>query len=132
MTAAAHAQPLFGEPKPFLTDIYRKRMVLMMICTHADWFRNDDLDWVTRNYHVWEAFEREANKVWDRGRRHYSARTIGEYLRHESTLREDENEHGWKINDHAWPSLARLYVLMHPERFCFFERRPGTSWVRAL
>lgn len=131
MTSAIPAVTLYDASIPW-RDVYRKRMVLMMICTHADWFRSDDLDWVTRNYHVWEAFEREANKVWDRGRHHYSARTIGEYLRHESALREDENEHGWKINDHCWPSLARLYVLMYPERFCFFERRPGTSGVRAL
>jgi hypothetical protein len=131
MISAIPAVTLYDAHIPW-SDVYRKRMVLMMICTHADWFRNDDLDWVTRNYHVWEAFEREANKIWDRGRRHYSARTIIEVLRHESALREEENEHGWKINNDSAPSLARLYMLMYPERFGFFERRPGGSAQRAI
>ena len=79
-----------------------------------------------------EAFEREANRVWESGRRHYSARTIGEYLRHESALRQEEPDEDFKLNNNIFPSLARIYMAMHPERFGFFERRPGGSAVRAL
>jgi len=64
-----------------------------------------------QRYPIWKAFEREANAVWRNGRRHYSARTIGEYLRHETALREDGE---WKITD-----MARLYGLMYPERGLF-------------
>jgi hypothetical protein len=86
-------------------------------------FRDDFIEWLRHNAHVWQAFEREANRIWDRGRRHYSARTIGEYLRHESAVREDGDQHGLKLNDHAWPDLSRLYMLVHPDRFGFFELR---------
>ena len=130
MSAVMPQHPQFEQPQPWTTEIYRKRMVLMMIVTHQDWFRDQDLDWITQNFHIWEAFERQADLIWGRGRRHYSARTIIEYLRHETATRENASD-GWKINDHATPSLARLYMLMHPDRDGFFERRPGHSGVRA-
>jgi len=129
MSSASHLPIQYWPTKPFITDIYRKRMVMMMITTHADWFRRDDLTWVSKNYHIWEAFEREADLIWNNGRRHYSARTIIEFLRHETAIKEKSAD-GWKINDHATPSLARLYMLMHPDRSSFFERRPGGSGTR--
>jgi len=131
MSAVMMTHPQYQGPKAWITDIYRKRMVMMMITTHADWFRRDDLTWVSKNYHIWEAFEHQADLVWNGGRRHYSARTIGEYLRHETAIREGAEGAGFKVNDHAWPSLARLYMLMHPDRSDFFERRPGGSGARA-
>jgi hypothetical protein len=84
-------------------------------------FRNGFMAWLAVNVHVWIAFEREANRVWNRGRRHYSARTIGEVLRHESALAESGNE--WKLNNVVFPDLARLYALIHPERAGLFEFR---------
>ena len=126
---AQHSQ--YRNPVPWTVSIYRKRMVLMMIVTHAEWFRNDDLTWISENYHIWEAFEAEANKIWNAGRHHYSARTLIEVLRHESVLRENGGE-GWKINNNYTPSLARLYVFMHPDRLGFFEKRSGQSAVRTM
>jgi hypothetical protein len=79
-------------------------------------FRADFADWLQENWPIWKAFEREANAVWRNGRRHYSARTIGEYLRHETALREDGE---WKINNNIVPDMARLYGLMYPERDLF-------------
>ena len=131
MTSAIPERTLFDARIPW-NAVYRKRMVMLVMTTHADWFRDGDLDYVARNYHVWEAFEREANRVWESGRRHYSARTIGEYLRHESALRQEEPDEDFKLNNNIYPSLARIYMAMHPERFGFFERRPGGSAVRAL
>lgn len=123
--------PLFGSPQHWQTDIYRKRYAFHVVVAEQRFFRRDFMDWLSRNYPVWIAFEHEADRVWARGRRHYSARTIGEYLRHESALREGPNEHGWKLNDHYWPDLARLYLHMHPEREGFFERRAGPLTLRA-
>lgn len=94
-----------------------------------DLFRADFEEWLARNWHVWQAFEREANFVWDRGRRHYSARTIGEYLRHETLVREADCD--FKVNDWYWPDLARLYLMIYPDREGFFERRSGVSAKRA-
>jgi hypothetical protein len=109
----------------------RKHTALVFVETRPASFRSDFRGWLERNFAVWEAFEREANRVWERGRRHYSARTIGEYLRHETAVREDQNELSLKLNDHYWPHLARLYVCFHPEREGFFEFRNGQSEVRA-
>ena len=82
----------------------------------SEWFRG----WLTSNWHIWEAFRREADRVWQRGRTHYSARTIVEVLRHESALRETGD--GWKINDWATPFMAKLYVRVHPDRRLFEVR----------
>lgn len=123
--------PLFGAPVAWQTEIYRKRLTFVTVCAHPERFRPDFLDWLSRNFPVWLAFEREADQVWARGRRHYSARTIGEYLRHESALREAPNELGWKLNDHYWPDLARLYMLINPDREGFFERRASQFTKRA-
>ena len=51
-------------------------------------YRPDFADWLSANPHIWSAFCAKANQVWARGRRHYSARTIVEVLRHESALAE--------------------------------------------
>ncbi len=123
-----------GHPErehPFRGKVYRKRLAFTMIVAHAEQFRGDFMTWLVDNWHVFLAFELEADRVWGRGRTHYSARTIGEYLRHETALREGPNELGFKVNDHWWPDLGRLYMLLHPDRAQFFERRVGQSARRS-
>lgn len=131
MTSPVRPHPMFGEPQPWLTGHYKRRMEFLAVQANPLWFRKDFEEWLGTNYTVWLAFELEADKVWDRGRRRYSARTIWEYMRHESMVREVDNEHHFKLNDHWPPDLARLYMLLHPDRDGFFERRSGQSAVRA-
>lgn len=85
--------------------------------------------WLAENRDIWRAFEREADKVWNRGRRHYSARTLVEYLRHETTLADAGAD--FKINNNIAPDLARLYRLRYPARASLFETRrmPGSRRV---
>lgn len=123
--------PLFGPPQDWQTAIYRKRYAFHLLVAEQRYFRRDFMNWLALNWKVWIAFEAEADRTWARGRRHYSARTIGEYLRHETSMREAQNEHGWKVNDHYWPDLGRLYTLMHPDRAKFFERRASPANLRA-
>lgn len=75
--------------------------------------------WLRDNFGIWKRFVQEADKVRAAGRDHYSARTIGEYIRHETALREAGEV---KINNNAFPDCARLYMHM---RKCegFFELR---------
>lgn len=113
----------------FQAEVYHRRTVMLMLDCKPEAFRKDFKEWLTENYHVWEAFEREANNVWNRGKRHYSQRTIWEYLRHESATREVSGP--WKMNDWYVKDCARLYVMMHPDRDGFFEFRNGQSAVRA-
>lgn len=90
---------------------------------NANLFREGFLTWLANpsNFAVWQKFEQMANQLWDAGRRHYSARTIGETLRFNTDLR--DTSPGVKLNDWCWPDLARLYLLAHPDREGFFELR---------
>jgi hypothetical protein len=78
-------------------------------------------EWLSENTHVWIAFERQALLVHQRGYRHYSARTIIEFLRHHTATKQVSEE--WKINDHAVPHLARKFMEVHPNLNGFFEVR---------
>lgn len=100
-----------------------------LVREHADTFRPGFCLWLRDNMHVWRAFEREANRVWARGRRHYSARTLIEYLRHETALADAGGD--FKINGNNVPDLARLYRLVHPERAGLFETRRLAGSERA-
>lgn len=93
---------------------------LRAIAAHPERFEAGFAAWLIDNWHVWREFERQASRMAAR-RKHYSARTIVEVLRHHSALA--ENGGPWKINDHNTPDLARLFVLMHPEHGTFFEFR---------
>ena len=76
---------------------------------------------LANNPAIWKRFEIEANRVWNRGFRHYGAKTIVEYIRHETSLYEQGGD--FKINNSHTSSLARYYIELHPERACLFELR---------
>lgn len=84
-------------------------------------YRPEFIEWLAENGHIWERFEREASRLWLRGRTHYSAKTIVEFLRHETALYEHGGE--FKINNSVSADLARYYIQKYPERASFFEMR---------
>lgn len=84
-------------------------------------FRADFESWIVANWHVADAFISASNKVWNVGFRHYSARTIMEVIRHRSNIREISGE--YKVNNNQIPNLARLYVLLNPDRSSIFSFR---------
>jgi hypothetical protein len=120
----------FDRPAERAPEVYRhvarQEFVLRRVAEHRGEFRPDFEDWVKANLHVWGRFEQEANAVWAAGRRHYSARTIGEVLRHETAMRAVGDE-PFKLSDWWWPHLARLYAVMYPERVDLFEIRRRTK-----
>lgn len=77
--------------------------------------------WLEDNQHIWEAFEKQALLVSERGFKHYSARTIVHVLRHHSALTETSGE--WKINNNVSPYLARKFMQKYPQFKGFFETR---------
>jgi hypothetical protein len=77
-------------------------------------------NWLIENNHIFEAFCDEAFKVWNKGYAHYSARTIVEFLRHHTNLREKSG--GFKINNDAVPYMARLFGKTYP-LYTLFEYR---------
>lgn len=97
--------------------------VMTAVAAHPGAFRLDMQDWFSSsaNWLVWGAFVYEANRAWNRGYRHYSARTIGEVIRHHTNLQDSSKE--FKVTDWLWPDLARLYMLVYPDRAGFFETR---------
>lgn len=102
--------------------VARRQFVMRRAEGQAYQFRDDFVAWLQSNMPVWEGFEHHANSVYERGRRHYSARTIGEVLRHETALAEAVTV-DFKLNNNRWPDLARLYLMLYPEREGFFELR---------
>lgn len=108
-------------PATVYRTVARREFILRRVQTNHSLFRPDFLEWLEANFPVWERFEREANRVYDNGRTHYSARTIIEWMRHETDAREVGGD--WKINNSQVPMLARLFALMWPERKDLFEFR---------
>lgn len=65
-------------------------------------------NWARENWGIVKAFIAQADLVRSRGRTHYSARTLVEWLRHESALREAGGI--YKLDGNWVPSLSRLYM----------------------
>lgn len=115
-----HLQQLIPGIEPLPRPIDRKAEIVAMV-GRSDEYRDGFAHWLDQNWSIWTRFEFEATKVRQRGRVAYSARTLGEYIRHSTNLREKRPT--FKVNDHAWPCCARLYMELHPEAAGFFETR---------
>ena len=90
-------------------------------------YRPDFAEWLIANMHIWQRFCAEADKVWQRGRRHYGGRTIFEYIRHETALKESDSQ--FSLNNNFAPDCVRLYQETYPERASLFSTRlmPGSA-----
>lgn len=93
----------------------------------ASKFSPEFAEWLAANTHIWTRFCGEAHCIWNSGRRHWSARTIIEYLRHETALTEVGGE--FKINNNYAPDMARLFADTFPDRASLFSTRhmPGSA-----
>lgn len=102
-----------------------KNKAIDFINQHPHFFKKP-VSWFEDNWHVIEAFEKEALKIINRGRKHYSARTIVEVMVHESIIQETNGS--FKIGNDNAPDLARVFVVMHPAYVDFWEyRRPDSK-----
>lgn len=99
----------------------------------AQFFRPGFLVWLDANWHIYEAFEKQAFTLIGNGWSHFSARTIVEEMRHYTRHRE-RGLCSLKINDHHSPDLARIFSIRHPQYAGFWEyRRPDwPQFLRAL
>jgi hypothetical protein len=113
--------PLDFISAPTWRSVARQEFVLLTVCQNASTFRYISVEWMRANWKVWLAFEREADARAGEGHRGWGARTIGEYIRRETRIAERDGT--FKVNDHIWPDLARLYLILKPEREGFFELR---------
>ena len=85
-------------------------------------FRDGFDDWIWDNLDFYRTFEAEALKVASTGRKKYAARTIVEYLRHWSAIKQ-VGSGSYKLNDHWTPSAAQLFRILNPTHADFFEFR---------
>lgn len=108
----------------FTLDMYAP-LPLAVAINNPDYFTPEFLAYLPENLHVYEAFEREAQKIIDKGFKHYSARTILHALRHHSALTEVGGI--WKLNNDVSPYLARLWALLHPHHAKLFEYREAKA-----
>lgn len=92
-----------------------------LIRQNRDLFSNEFVEWLPSNIHVYQAFVIEAIKIYEKGFKHYSSKTIIHVLRHHSAVREFGSE--WKINNNFSPYLARLFDLAYPNMSGMFEYR---------
>jgi hypothetical protein len=76
------------------------------------------LEWLPENSHIYFIFEGHADALWDRGRKEYSSRTIGEKMRFDHTFYSNDE---YKLRNSVTPYLGRMYVLRHPDRVGFFK-----------
>lgn len=107
-----------------------KQFVLNFVNNKPSFFKKP-VQWFEDNWHVIKAFEEETLKIINRGRTHYSARTIVEVMVHESIIKETDGS--FKIGNDNAPDLARIFVVMHPEHVNFWEyRRPDSDSFKAL
>lgn len=106
---------------PLAFEDGRMRTALALIAGTPETFRSDFAAWLKGNWELYVAFEREAFIVVERGREHYGANTIIEYLRHQTLLADRDGE--WKMNDRWTSSIARLFAMMNPVSGKLFEFR---------
>ena len=100
-------------------EIQRLRTLML---EHHELFPEEFEDWLAANFHIWQAFVAEAQKVRARGFQKYSARTIVHFLRHHTAVAEASSA-GLKVNNNHSPYLARLFDLRYPSMAGMWEYR---------
>ena len=103
-------------------DLFSKPFPMNVVDENRHIFKDEFVEWLGNNLHVFAEFAKQARYVKNVMRRdHYSSRTIGEWLRHNSNLREKGD--GFKLNNNYFPPLSRLIMLAYPELDGMFEKR---------
>jgi len=74
------------------------------------------------NPSVWVEFEKLANRLWDRGIKHYGSKGICEVIRYHTQIDARPGDK-FKVNNNYSPMYAKLYLLKHPDRKEFFDCR---------
>lgn len=104
-----------------MTDQQYLDAALRIVVHQPRTFKRGFDDWLIDNVHIQRQFDAEALRAVTAGRRHYSAYTIVEYLRHHTTLRQCGGD--FKINNLFRASMARLFAAMYPQHKDLFEYR---------
>lgn len=107
-------------------DLFEKH-ILQVAKANANVLSKEFMHWLPDNLHIWDAFVAQAMLLVKRGRSHYSAYTIVEFLRHHSAVSETGPGLEWKINNNVRPYLPRLFDAAYPQHAGLFEYRLTTK-----
>lgn len=99
-----------------------------VVMAHHDRFAPDFPEFIRDNEHVFKIFASLTDQLWTRGRRFYSARTIGEKMRFDHDVVSIGSD--YKLNNNHFPDLARLYVLLNMSRVDMFSYRRSDDFRR--
>lgn len=102
-------------------DLFDRPFPMNLVDKNRHLFTDAFCEWIGDNLHVFAAFSREAIKVKGIGFDHYAARTICEWIRHNTAVRSRKDD--FKINNNHIPYLARLFDLAYPKYAGLFEYR---------
>lgn len=96
-------------------------MNVSLVARYAQFFAPGFLPWLADNPTIYDDFERHALDTLERGKEHFSARTIVEDMRHFLRLRDGDGT--LKINNNRAPDLARVFAILHPQHALLWEYR---------
>ncbi len=99
-----------------------------VVAAHADCFTPKFVEFIRDNEHVFKIFASLTDQLWTRGRRFYSARTIGEKMRFDHDVVSIGSD--YKLNNNDFPDMARLYVLLNMDRVDMFAYRRSDDFRR--
>lgn len=97
-----------------------KQQAVEAVVKNSDQFRPDFARWLCDNFQIYEKFESHG-RIMGAKRSRYSARTIVEFIRHHTALREKDSE--FKITNNVIPDMARLFSMLNPQYADLFEFR---------
>lgn len=97
-----------------------KTETLAFVRENPDFFKKP-AEWFENNWHIVDEFTQTSLALIEKGRTHYSARTIVEVMVHNSMLKEKGGE--FKIGNDNAPDLARIFVVQFPQHLNFWEYR---------
>lgn len=97
-----------------------KQEAVEAVVKNSDQFRSDFARWLCDNFPIYEKFESHG-RIMGAKRSRYSARTIVEFIRHHTALRENDGE--FKITNNVIPDMARLFSMLNPQYADLFEFR---------
>lgn len=93
----------------------REELINDLLSVDNTWSRaeaTEAIDWHLENKHVWRAFEAEAIRIVHSGITHWSSKTIWEYLRHETAIKE-KTDRMFKLNNNRTALMSRLWAVKY-------------------
>jgi hypothetical protein len=91
-----------------------------MVAKNHEYFPPQFADWVEDNHHIVRTFVAESLRVIERGRDHYGAHVIVQWIRHDTAMRVNGHSE-FKISNNVFPYLARIFALAMPDRDYLFD-----------